>query len=75
MSNHHTPSIFDGIDLTEPEHKGYLFKQSRTHTGFNRRYGVLYKKLLVYYENEDHFKRDARKGALEVGLWATCTSY
>ena len=68
MSNHHNPSIFDGIDLTEPEHKGYLFKQSRTHTGFNRRYGVLYKKLLVYYENEEHFKRDARKGALEVGL-------
>lgn len=68
MSNHHTPSVFDGIDLTEPEQKGYLFKQSRTHTGFNRRYGVLYKKLLVYYENEEHFKRDARKGALEVGL-------
>lgn len=68
MSNHHSPSLLDGTDLTEPDHKGYLFKQSRTHTGFNRRYGVLYKKLLVYYENEEHFKRDAKKGTLEVGL-------
>jgi len=61
-------SLLDGVDLKKPDHCGYIYKQSHTHAAFNRRYCVLYNKVLVYYEREEEFKRDVALGTLQVGL-------
>ena len=43
-----------------------MFKQSHTHKSFNKRYFVLYPKVLVYYDTEHDYMRDVERKTLEV---------
>ena len=63
----HRVSALAGVDLKKPLHKGYMYKQSHIHLAFNKRFFVLYPKLLVYYEHESEFTKDSARGTLEVG--------
>lgn len=59
-------SLLDGVDLKKPLQEGYMYKQSHVHFSFNDRYFVMYPRVLVYYETEEEFRRDAARGTLEV---------
>lgn len=63
-------SLLDGVDLTKPLCRGYVFKQAHTHVVFHRRYFVLFPKVIVYYEKEADYHRDASRGKLEVRILA-----
>lgn len=65
-SGHKTRSLLAGVDLSKPIYKGYMYKQGHEHLAFNLRFFALYSAALVYYDNEDHFKRDVFRGTLEV---------
>lgn len=62
----HPKNLIAGIDITKPILKGHLFKQAHLHQSFNKRYFVLYPKVLVYYDHEHNFLRDLERGTLEV---------
>ena len=62
----HKKSLLDGVDLTHPICKGYLFKQSHVHKAFNKRFFALYNRVMVYYDNEHEFEKDALRGNFEV---------
>lgn len=68
MAHHRPPvrhSMLDGIDLKKPLHKGYVYKQSHLHLAFNKRFCVLYPRVLAYYEREEDFRKDAARQTLE----------
>ena len=70
MAHHHPPSrhsMLDGVDLRKPLHKGYVYKQSHLHLAFNKRFCVLYPRVMAYYEHEEDFRKDAARQTLEVG--------
>lgn len=54
------------VDITKPLYKGHIYKQGHGHKSFNKRYFVLYPKLLVYYDHEQDYLRDLERGTLEV---------
>ena len=58
--------IVSAVDVANPIHKGYLFKQGHSRKSFNKRFFVLYPKLLVYYEHEHDYLRDVERGTLLV---------
>lgn len=64
----HKVSLLARVDLSKPVYRGVLFKQSHGHSSFNKRFFVLYPKILVYYDSEDDFMRDVERGTLEVRL-------
>ena len=73
MSHHHhhvhlhnKKHLLEGQDLLRPILKGYMFKQSHVHKAFNKRFFALYSRIMVYYEKEDEFLRDASRGTFEV---------
>lgn len=55
-------------NLKKPICKGYLYKENvgTFHTAFNLRYFALYRRYLVYYENQHDFEKDVSSGSLEV---------
>ena len=53
-------------DIHKPVYKGHMYKQGHGHKSFNKRYFVLYSKVLVYYDHEQDFLRDLERGTLEV---------
>ena len=61
----HVQAALTGVNLRKPVLQGYMYKQG-AHIGFNHRYFVLYKKVLVYYDHESDFKRDLIAGSLQV---------
>ena len=61
-------SLLDGLDLANPLHSGYMFKEAHSHLVFHKRFFVLFPKLLVYYEKESEYKKDVASGTLEVRL-------
>jgi hypothetical protein len=63
---HHKKSLLEGLDLVHPVFRGHMFKQSHTHKSFNKRYFVLYPKVLVYYDTEHDYMRDVERKTLEV---------
>ena len=73
MAHHHQPpsrhSILDGVDLRKPVHQGYVYKQSHLHLAFNKRFCVLYPRVMAYYEHEEDFRKDAARQTLEVSSW------
>ena len=56
----------EGLDLKHPVLKGHLYKQGHFHKSFNKRYFVLYPKVLVYYDHEHDYVRDLERKTLEV---------
>ena len=48
-----------------------MFKQSHVHKAFNKRFFALYNRIMVYYEKENEFLRDASRGTFEVGVHVT----
>ena len=56
------------INFKEPLKTGYLQKAGKTNTAFKRRFFVLYKNFLVYYDDETKWKRDCTVERLEVSL-------
>lgn len=63
---HKKKSLLDGLDLSSPVYKGHMYKQSHSHQSFNKRYFVLYPKLLLYYDNEHDYERDVERKTFEV---------
>ena len=59
-------SLFDGVDIANPLCKGNLYKEAHTHIVFHRRFFVLFPKILVYYEKEAEYIKDAASGTLKV---------
>lgn len=63
-------NLLDKLDLKKPLHSGYMFKQSHVPPKvFNKRFFVLYPKVLVYYDTESHFAKDVHTGSLAVRLY------
>jgi len=64
----HQVNLLQGVDITKPLLSGTLYKQTvNGHLSpFNKRFFVLYPKILIYYEHEHDFRRDTAKGILEV---------
>lgn len=62
---HNKKHLLEGQDLLKPILKGYMFKQSHVHKAFNKRFFALYSRVMVYYEKEDEFLRDASRGTFE----------
>ena len=63
---HSKKHLLEGVDLLNPVLKGYMFKQSHVHRAFNKRFFALYNRIMVYYETENEFLRDASRGTFEV---------
>ena len=59
-------SLLEGVDIASPLCKGYLYKEAHTHILFHRRFFVLFPKILVYYEKECDYIKDAASGTLKV---------
>ncbi len=72
MSKSHAPSgksLLDKVDLNKPLYAGYMYKQSHIPPkNFNKRYFVLFPKILVYYDTERDFGRDVASKTLAVSL-------
>ena len=62
----HKHSLLENVDLRKPLYKGIMYKQAHTHKSFNKRYFVLYPKVLVYYDSEQDYLRDLERKTLEV---------
>lgn len=69
---HNKKHLLEGQDLLRPILKGYMFKQSHVHKAFNKRFFALYSRIMVYYEKEDEFLRDASRGTFEVLNLCAC---
>ena len=67
---HHQVNALAGVDIKKPILTGTLYKQAHSHhlSAFNKRFFVLYPKILIYYEHENGFHKDLAKGALEVSF-------
>ncbi len=60
-------SLLDSLDLTKPLYSGVMYKQSHIPPkNFNKRFFVLFPKILVYYDTEKDFKRDVASRTLAV---------
>lgn len=59
-------NLFAGIVLDQPTYRGYMYKQSHTHKSFNKRFLILYPKILIYYDTEQDYLRDLERKTLEV---------
>ena len=59
-------NFLGGVDPTGPLHSGHLYKKTGGQLAFNKRYFVLYPKVLIYYEHEESYKKDVAKGSLGV---------
>lgn len=71
---HHPPSekrLLDGVDIANPLHSGYMYKEAHSHLVFHKRFFVLFPRVLVYYEKESEYKKDVARGTLEVR--STCS--
>ena len=65
-------SLLEKLDLHHPLHTGYLYKQAHVPPkNFNKRFFVLFPKVLVYYDNEKEFGRDVTSRTLAVSLTYT----
>ncbi len=66
----HTVDLLAGVDIKEPIHSGILYKQAHNnrYSVFNKRFFVLYPKLLLYYVHERDYHKDVAKGHLEVSV-------
>lgn len=62
----HRRNITEGLDLKHPLFCGYMFKQSHIHKAFNKRFFVLFPKLLIYYTNKHEYEKDVQRSTLEV---------
>lgn len=68
---HHPPSeerLLDGVDLANPLHSGYMFKEAHSHLVFHKRFFVLFPRVLVYYEKKSEYEKDVVRGTLEVSI-------
>ncbi len=54
------------INYQEPKKTGFLQKAGKTNKSFKNRFFVLYKNFLVYYDDEQKWKRDITVDRLEV---------
>ena len=66
---HHPPSekrLLDGVDIANPLHSGYMYKEAHSHLVFHKRFFVLFPGALVYYEKESEYNKDVARGTLEV---------
>lgn len=54
------------INYKEPEKTGFLQKAGKTNKSFKNRFFVLYKNFLVYYDDEQKWRRDITVERLEV---------
>ncbi len=59
-------NVLAGVDLTHPVYRAHLYKQGHFHKSFNKRYFVLYPKVLIYYDHENDYLRDLERKTLEV---------
>ncbi len=60
-------SLLEKLDLTKPLYSGSMFKQSHIPPkSFNKRFFVLFPKVLVYYDTEKDFNRDVASKTLAV---------
>ncbi|XP_003385199.1 PREDICTED: uncharacterized protein LOC100642007 [Amphimedon queenslandica] len=60
-------SLLVGIDIHKPILTGRVFKQSQDGKQFNKRFFVLYPKVLLYFQNERTYQNSLKRGKIESG--------
>ena len=60
-------SLLVGIDIHKPILTGRVFKQSQDGKQFNKRFFVLYPKVLLYFQNERTYQNSLKAG--KVSWW------
>lgn len=61
-------SLIKGVDIYRPILTGRVFKQSQDGKQFNKRFFVLYPRVLLYFQNERSYNNSLKSGKVNCNI-------